>query len=512
MNIPILSLLIWLPIVSGILLLLVAQTQVFSRHLTKDQAIKWLGLLISLVVLIMACWMYYDYTSTVNPSAFHKSAMRYFEGKAFFYLQDLGDSFGSHMLGVDIISVYFILLTALLTSICIVVTWQSVNSNISLYICAFLLLEGILIGFFCAIDLVMFYILFEIVLVPMFLLMIVWGGENRVYASYKFFLYTFAGSLFMLLAMIYVISNAGTSSLLQLENILPKQVGGMSWLVWLGFFIAFAVKVPMWPLHTWLPDAHVEAPTGGSVMLAGVLLKMGGYGMLRVLLPLFPQASASFSEVILIFSTIAVVYTSVVALMQEDMKKLIAYSSVAHMGYVTAGLFSNNYYGITGAVLQMLSHGLISAALFIIVGLLYDRTHTKEIVRYRGIAFRMPRLGALFVAFSLASVAVPGTSGFVAEFIALVGVFMYKPFYAIVMCLALVLGAAYMLWLVARVVFGQPNAEIAKLNDISLSHYMALLILAFLVLWIGIYSENICDNIKLVIRCMKNQPLIGVVL
>ncbi len=510
MNIPILSFLIWLPICSGFLLLFISKTKLLAPNLIlRDQVAKWWGFFTSIIILIMACWMYYNYTSIVGCDVSHQSAMRYFEGKAFFSLPGFGE-FGHYMLGVDSVSIYFILLAALLTPICIVVTWQSIGTNIALYIFSFLLLEGILIGFFCAIDLIMFYILFEIVLVPMFLLILVWGGEKRVYASYKFFLYTFAGSLLMLLAIIYLIAVVGTSNLLQLEGVLPKQINGMGWWLWLGFFLAFAVKVPMWPLHTWLPDAHVQAPTGGSVMLAGVLLKMGGYGMLRILLPLFPQISSSMSEVVLILSTIAVVYTSIVALMQEDMKKLIAYSSVAHMGYVTAGLFSNNAYGITGAILQMLSHGLISAGLFIIVGLLYDQTHTKEIARYRGIASKMPRLGALFVVFSLASIAVPGTSGFVGEFTSLIGVFMYKPFYAILMCLALVLGAAYMLWLVARVVFGKANAEVSKLDDIGLGNYIALLTLALFILWIGIYSDNICDHIKLVIGCMKQQPIIDV--
>src|SRR5580698_4693586 len=357
-----------------------------------------------------------------------------------------------YRMGVDGISVLFVLLTAFLMPLCILASWTSITNRVLEYMIAFLVLETLVIGVFCAMDLILFYLFFEGQLVPMFLIIGVWGGQRRVYAAFKFFLYTLLGSVLMLAAILFMISVAGTSSIPELMRF-HFAPGAQTWM-WLAFFASFAVKMPMWPVHTWLPDAHVEAPTAGSVILAGILLKMGGYGFLRFSLPMFPLASQMFTPLIFTLSVIAIIYTSLVALMQEDIKKLIAYSSVAHMGFVTMGIFTVTSEGLQGAVFQMLSHGVVSAALFLVVGVIYDRLHTREIARYGGLVNNMPRYATVFMLFMLASVGLPGTSGFIGEFLALIGAFQVNTWVAFLATTGMILGACYMLYLYRRVIFG----------------------------------------------------------
>ncbi len=399
----------------------------------------------------------------------------------------------SYHVGVDGISLLFILLSTFLTSVCIVASWNSIQKRVREYMMAFLLLETMMIGTFCALDTVLFYVFFEGVLIPMFLIIGVWGGPRRIYASYKFFLYTLLGSLLMLVAMIALYLEAGTTSIPELmQNPVASHL--QIWL-WLAFFASFAVKMPMWPVHTWLPDAHVEAPTAGSVILAGVLLKIGGYGFLRFSLPMFPEASEMFAPLVFTLSVIAIIYTSLVALVQEDIKKLIAYSSVAHMGFVTLGIFSATQQGIEGAVFQMLSHGLISGALFLCVGVLYDRLHTREIGKYGGIVSNMPVFATLFMIFMLGSVGLPGTSGFVGEFLTLLAAFEVNTLYATLAATGVVLGAAYMLILYRRVVFGQvTNPEAEKMQDVDLREKSLLIPVALMVLGLGVFPGLILDR------------------
>lgn len=373
----------------------------------------------------------------------------------------------SYHLGVDGISMPFVLLSTLLTPLCVLASWDAIKTRVKEYMIAFLVLETLMVGMFCALDFVLFYMFFEGVLIPMFLIIGIWGGTRRVYAAFKFFLYTLAGSVLMLLAMLTMYFTAGTTDIptLMAENF-PFQM--QIWL-WLAFFASFAVKVPMWPVHTWLPDAHVEAPTAGSVILAGVLLKMGAYGFLRFSLPMLPEASAFFTPLVFTLSVVAIVYTSLVALAQKDMKKLIAYSSVAHMGFVTVGIFTVNQQGLEGAIFQMLSHGVVSAALFLCVGVVYDRLHTRDIERYGGLAENMPSYALVFMVFMLASVGLPGTSGFVGEFLVIMGAFQANTWVALLTASGMVLGAAYMLWLYRSVIFGAlTKKELLTLPDMSL--------------------------------------------
>jgi NADH-quinone oxidoreductase subunit M len=357
---------------------------------------------------------------------------------------------------------------------------------------AFLVLETMMVGMFCALDMVLFYIFFEAVLIPMFLIIGVWGGARRVYSAFKFFLYTLAGSVLMLVALLYIFGTAGTTDITRLMwHGFTREA--QTWL-WLAFFASFAVKVPMWPVHTWLPDAHVEAPTAGSVILAGVLLKMGAYGFLRFSLPMMPDASEAFTPLVFTLSIVAVIYTSLVALVQEDMKKLIAYSSVAHMGFVTLGIFTGTRQGIDGALFQMLSHGLVSGALFLCVGVVYDRLHTREIARYGGLVERMPRYAAVFMLFTMASVGLPGTSGFVGEFLVLAGAFQANTWAAALAALGVILGAAYMLFLYRRVVFGVLVREDLKaMADLSRREIAIFAPLVLAVLWMGVYPKPVLD-------------------
>ena len=395
----------------------------------------------------------------------------------------------SWKLGIDGIALMLIELSVFLMPVCIGASWTSIQTRVGEYMAAFLLMETLMIGVFTAQDLFLFYIFFEAGLIPMYLIIGVWGGADRIYASYKFFLYTLLGSVLMLIAMFWMVNNAGTSDIPTLMQY-NFPIAAQKWL-WLAFFASFAVKMPMWPVHTWLPDAHVQAPTAGSVILAGVLLKMGGYGFIRFSLPMFPDASVEFSRLIFVLSMIAVVYTSLVALVQHDMKKLIAYSSVAHMAIVTVGLFAFNRQGLEGSMIVMLSHGLVSGALFLSVGIIYDRLHTREIDRYGGLAINMPRYALFFMVFTMASVGLPGTSGFIGEFLSLAGIWQSSTTVTLVCTTGIILGAGYMLYLYRRVVFGvQKHSDAAAMPDLFPRELAMVVPLAAVVLWMGIYPES----------------------
>ncbi len=409
------------------------------------------------------------------------------------WLPSLGEGIGiQYALGVDGISIWFVLLSTFLTPICILSTVGAVEKRVKEYMIAFLVLETMMVGMFVALDLVLFYVFFEGVLIPMFLIIGVWGGPRRVYAAFKFFLFTLAGSVLMLVALLAIYFQAHTTSIPLLMNYhFPAHM--QTWL-WLAFFASFAVKIPMWPVHTWLPDAHVEAPTAGSVILAGVLLKMGAYGFLRFSLPMLPEASIYFTPMVYVLSVIAVIYTSLVALAQTDMKKLIAYSSIAHMGFVTAGIFSLTELGVEGAIFQMLSHGVVSAALFLCVGVLYDRMHTREIARYGGLVTRMPKYALVFMIFALASVGLPGTSGFVGEFLILVGLFKVNAWVSALTATGMILGAAYMLYMYRRVVFGKlVHEDLMGILDMNARELAVFAPLVVVVLWMGLHPSTFLD-------------------
>lgn len=402
------------------------------------------------------------------------------------------DSGISYHMGVDGISMLFVILTTFLMPLCILASWEAIDKRVKAYMIAFLLLETLMIGVFCALDIVLFYVFFEAGLIPMFIIIGVWGGKRRVYASFKFFLYTLAGSVLMLLAIMAMFFQSGTTDIpTLLTHNFPASM--QTWL-WLAFFASFAVKMPMWPVHTWLPDAHVEAPTAGSVILAAILLKMGGYGFLRFSLPMFPLASEMFAPLVFTLSVVAIIYTSLVALMQEDMKKLIAYSSVAHMGFVTMGIFAMNQEGVQGAIFQMLSHGLVSGALFLCVGVIYDRMHTREIDAYGGLVNNMPKYATVFMVFTMANVGLPGTSGFVGEFLTMLGVFKVNTWVAFFAATGVVLSAAYALWLYRRVIFGALTKESLKgLLDLSTREKAIIYPLVVLVIFFGVYPAPVFD-------------------
>ncbi|MDY0958632.1 NADH-quinone oxidoreductase subunit M [Sphingomonas sp. CFBP8993] len=392
-------------------------------------------------------------------------------------------------LGIDGFALLLIMLSVFLMPICIGASWRAIDKRVPEYMGLFLFTEVLMIGTFAAQDLFLFYVFFEAGLIPMYLIIGIWGGANRIYASYKFFLYTLLGSLLMFVAMLYMARTAGTTSIpALLAYDFPASV--QTWL-WIAFFASFAVKMPMWPVHTWLPDAHVQAPTAGSVILAGVLLKLGGYGFLRFLLPMFPEASGQLTWLIFALSAVAVIYASLVALVQSDMKKLIAYSSVAHMAIVTIGLFAFNQQGIEGAMIMMLSHGLVSGALFLCVGVIYDRLHTREIARYGGLSINMPRYAVFFLFFTMASIGLPGTSGFVAEFLSLMGTYQVSTWTALLCTTGIILGAAYMLYLYRRVAYGEIKSdEVAAMSDMSARELWLLAPIAAVTLWMGVYPES----------------------
>ena len=408
-----------------------------------------------------------------------------------------------HM-GIDGISMLFVLLTTLLSPICILASWEAIQTRVKEYMISFLILETLMVGMFCALDLMVFYIYFEGVLIPMFLIIGIWGGPRRVYAAFKLFLYTLLGSVLMLLAMFAMYVDAGTTDIVQLMNHnFPAEL--QTWL-FLAFFASFAVKVPMWPVHTWLPDAHVEAPTAGSVILAGVLLKFGGYGLLRFSLPMFPLATVDFTPMVYTLSIIAVVYTSFVALVQEDMKKLIAYSSVAHMGFVTIGAFTLTVQGLEGAIYVMLSHGIVSAALFLIVGVVYDRIHSRDIEVYGGLVHRMPGYALTFMFFMLASVGLPGTGGFIGEFLVLLGAFQVNAWICALAALGVILGAAYMLYLYRRIIFGELTKDaLKKIADMSPREWALFAPLIILTLWMGIYPLPFLDIMQVSVENLLQQ-------
>jgi NADH-quinone oxidoreductase subunit M len=398
-------------------------------------------------------------------------------------------------MGVDGISLFFVMLATFLTPICIIASWHAIKKRVKEYMIAFLVLETFMIGTFCALDAVLFYVFFEGVLLPMFIIIGVWGGPRRVYSAFKFFLYTLFGSVLMLVALLALYLQVGTSDIPTLmENPVVRDM--QMWL-WLAFFASFAVKMPMWPVHTWLPDAHVEAPTAGSVILAGVLLKMGGYGFLRFSMPMFPEATEFFAPMVMWLSVIAIIYTSLVALVQEDMKKLIAYSSVAHMGYVTLGIFTATTQGVEGGIFQMISHGVISAALFLCVGVVYDRLHTREMSRYGGLVKNMPKYATIFMILMLGSVGLPGTSGFVGEFLTLLGAYQADTVIAAIATTGVILGAAYMLVLYRRIVFGeQKNVDAAAMKDVDKREFAIFIPLVLMVIWLGVAPSFVMDRVS----------------
>ena len=467
---PILSIMLAVPMLAAIVCLFV-----------RAETARTLALTATLLNLALGVWLWFSYNQAGAQWQFVESA----------------NLFGpiGWKLGIDGISLMLIMLSVFLMPICIGASWRSINTRVGEYMAAFLLMETLMIGVFAAQDLMLFYIFFEAGLIPMYLIIGIWGGAERIYASYKFFLYTLLGSVVMLIAMLWMIQFAGTADIPTLLNT-DFPVEAQKWL-WLAFFASFAVKMPMWPVHTWLPDAHVQAPTAGSVILAGVLLKMGGYGFLRFSLPMFPEASADFIPLVFGLSMIAVVYTSLVALVQNDMKKLIAYSSVAHMAIVTVGLFTFNQQGIEGAIIVMLSHGLVSGALFLCVGVIYDRLHTREISRYGGLSINMPKYALLFMLFTMASVGLPGTSGFVGEFLSLAGAYKVSTWATLVTTTGIILGAGYMLYLYRRIAFGeQVNADAAALPDIDTREMWLLAPIAVVVLWMGVYPESFLAPIR----------------
>ncbi len=471
----ILSLITFLPLVGvAFILFSTGEKEIVDRN------VRFAALYTSLFTFALSLLMFINFDRTSANFQFVER---------FEWLEKFGITYG---MGVDGLSVFFVLLSTLLVPICILCSWNTIKDRVREYMIAFLVLETFMVGMFCAMDLLLFYIFFEGVLIPMFIIIGVWGGKDRIYASFKFFLYTLLGSVLMLLAILYLYFKAGTTDIQSLYNIgLPFEVQAV---LWLAFFASFAVKVPMWPVHTWLPDAHVQAPTAGSVILAGVLLKMGGYGFLRFSVPMFPLATEYFIPFVFTLSIIAIIYTSLVALVQKDMKKLIAYSSVAHMGYVTLGIFSLNIQGFQGAVFQMLSHGVVSAALFLCVGVVYDRLHSRELSRYGGLARNMPNYALFFMVFMLASVGLPGTSGFVGEFLSLLGTFKANTIVGTFAATGLVLGATYMLWLYRRVVFGPLDKDdVAAMPDLSFREIVIFAPLAVLVFWMGIYPGYFLD-------------------
>ncbi len=472
---PILSFVTFAPLIGALFILVVRGNDDVARR-----NIRWTALWTTLITFIasLLIWLNFNYA---EPG---------------FQLTERHDWLGgvaTYHMGVDGISMPFVILTTFLMPICILASWH-VEKRLKEYMIAFLVLETLMIGVFCALDLMLFYVFFEAGLIPMFLIIGIWGGQRRVYASFKFFLYTLLGSVLMLIAIFAMYWHAGTTDIVTLLSLKPGFPAEMQKWLWLAFFASFAVKMPMWPVHTWLPDAHVEAPTAGSVILAAILLKMGGYGFLRFSLPMFPDASVYFQPLVYTLSVIAIIYTSLVALMQEDMKKLIAYSSVAHMGFVTMGIFSMTRQGIDGAMFQMISHGLVSGALFLCVGVVYDRMHTREIAAYGGLVSRMPTYALVFMLFTMANVGLPGTSGFVGEFLTLLGTFQNNSWVAFFATFGVILSAGYALWLYRRVVFGKlEKSSLAHIADMTPRELATLGPLAILTIIFGVYPAPVLD-------------------
>ena len=480
MDFPILSSLILLPAIGSIFLL-------FSKNDDrKTETVKYVALFTSIVNFLISLYLWNSFDNSLSNFQFVEERV---------WL----DGFVNYKVGIDGISILFVVLTAFITPLCILSVNNSVKVRLRDFLIAILIMESFMIGVFCALDLVIFYLFFEAGLIPMFLIIGIWGGPKRVYSAFKFFLYTLLGSVLMLVAIISIYWITGTTDVIKLYElgIDPKYQN----LLWLAFFSSFAVKTPMWPVHTWLPDAHVEAPTAGSVLLAAILLKMAGYGFIRFSLGLFPFASEIFTPLIYVLSLIAIVFTSLIALMQEDMKKLIAYSSVAHMGFVTLGIFTLKQQGIEGSIIQMISHGLVSAALFLCVGVVYDRIHSRLINTYGGIVSIIPKYSILFMLFTLAALGLPGTSGFIGEFLILMGAFKDNFLVAVIASLGVIFGAAYMLWLYKRVVFGEiVNKDLLKMSDLNKSEFTILIILALPTLFFGFYPEPLINTIEVSVK------------
>ena len=475
-SIPLLSLSIWVPIAFGALVLAVGRED--NPALARITAL--IGSVISLLVTLP---LISGFDASAHGMQFVEK-MAWIERFHIFY-----------SLGIDGISLWFVPLTAFITVIVVITGWEVIEQRVSQYMGAFLILSGVMIGVFCALDGLLFYVFFEATLIPMFIIIGVWGGPRRVYAAIKFFLYTFLGSLLMLIALIYLYFQAGSFDILAWHQ-LPLTLHAQT-LLFLAFLMAFAVKVPMWPVHTWLPDAHVEAPTGGSVVLAAIMLKLGGYGFLRFSLPITPDASHSLSWLMIALSLTAVIYIGLVALVQADMKKLVAYSSIAHMGFVTLGFFLFGELAVQGGLMQMISHGFVSGAMFLCIGVLYDRMHSREIADYGGVINTMPRFAALFVLFSLANAGLPATSGFIGEFMVILGAVKFNFWIGMLAATALILGAAYSLWLVKRVVFGVAgNPHVANLSDLTMREFFMLGVLAIAVLAMGLYPAPFTDAMQ----------------
>jgi NADH-quinone oxidoreductase subunit M len=499
MNDHLLALVIWVPIVGGFVVLGLGK---------RESAAKWLALCVSILALLLSIPLWTGFnTGTAD--------MQFVEHTA--WIPSIHADFN---IGVDGLSMPLILLTTFTTVLIVIASWTNVAKRIAQYMGAFLILEGLMIGVFASLDAALFYVFWEAMLIPMFLIIGIWGGPRRVYASIKFFLYTFIGSLLMLVALIYMYLKAGTYEIAQLQ-LMPLTLHEQTF-IFLAFFTAFAVKVPMWPVHTWLPDAHVEAPTGGSVVLAAIMLKMGGYGFLRFSLPIAPDASRELDWLIITFSLIAVVYIGFVAMVQRDMKKLIAYSSIAHMGFVTLGAFigyqivqhtgrtTGIELGLDGSIVQMLSHGLVSGAMFLCVGVMYDRVHSREISAYGGVVNTMPIFAAFMVMFALANSGVPGTSGFVGEFLVILAAFKANVWYAFLAALTLILGAAYTLWLVKRVIFGAiANDHVRELKDLNGREFLVLSLLAVAVLTVGIWPAPLLDVMRATTQHLSEQLLMS---
>jgi NADH-quinone oxidoreductase subunit M len=475
MQVPWLSLSIWTPILCGVLVLLLGKTARIARVLALT------GSVLSLLVTVP---LYIGF----NPSV---PGLQWVEHVSWIAAVNI-----NYSLGIDGISLWFVALTAFITILVVLAGWQVIEKHVAQYFGAFLILSGLMIAVFCAQDALLFYLFFEATLIPMYLIVGIWGGSNRIYAALKLFLYTLTGSVLMLIAMIYLYHKAGGSFSLQDWYVLPLQKNEQFWLFW-AFFAAFAVKVPMWPVHTWLPDAHVEAPTGGSMVLAAIMLKLGAYGFLRFNLPILPEASLSMAWIVAVLSLIAIVYIGLVAMVQQDMKKLVAYSSIAHMGFVTLGIFLFSILGVQGALVQMISHGFISAGMFFCIGVLYDRMHSRKISDYGGVINTMPRFGAFFVLFAMANCGLPATSGFVGELMVIMAAMEARFWIAVVAATTLILSAAYSLWLVKRVLFGETkHAAVQKLTDINSREFFILAILALCVIAVGVYPKMLTDSMQ----------------
>lgn len=470
-----------------VLPLICAAITYFSGRNEKNGAVaaRWVALLSTLAIFALSLTLLRGFDGT-------SAAFQFVEKAPWFAGYDI-----NYHVGVDGISLWLVLLTTFLMPICVACSWKSIDKRVGEFMALFLILEALVIGTFVAMDLLLFYLFFEAVLIPMYLIIGIWGGKNRIYAAYKFFLYTLAGSVLFLLVVLYLYFTFNTTDIPTLMAQAPSMgLEAQKWL-WLALFASFAVKVPMWPVHTWLPDAHVQAPTAGSVILAGILLKLGAYGFLRFSLPMLPDASHYYADFVFVLSIIAVVYTSLVALVQEDMKKLIAYSSVAHMGFVTLGIFSFTQQGVDGAMFQMISHGVVSGALFLCVGVVYDQMHTREIKDYGGVVNVMPYFAAFFMVFTMASAGLPATSGFVGEMLVIVGVYQASPWAAAWAATGLILGAAYMLWLYRRVVFGEiTNGHVSSMNDMNTSQWLYMVPLAVGVLWLGVHPTSMSASIS----------------